>query len=317
MRFIPCSTTSMPTFDVIIPAYNAAHFLPSALDSVIAQTYTDWRILLVDDGSKDNTPELIAGYKEQLGDKLVYIRQANAGLPAARNAAIRHGASEFIALLDADDIWLPRRLESTLQRFRESPGAGLAYGFVSRIDATGKLLDTFDRRSTHAEGRIARYIYMRSLDLPCPTLTYRRSCLDQVGLFDETLRASEDRDLCIRVAAVSEVVLVQEVIALYRLSAQSMSTDLNRMLTAQRRVISKHYGLSGCGWRARQVALSRMYRQLAEGLSHKGQRGAALVHALRALAMYPFQLQTLRITASMLLRWAGWKANTASRLAPQ
>ena len=83
----------------------------------MAQTFEDWRILLVDDGSTDETSTIIAPYRQRLGEKLLYLPKANGGLPAARNTAIRHSTAEFLALLDADDIWLPNRLEESLKVF--------------------------------------------------------------------------------------------------------------------------------------------------------------------------------------------------------
>jgi len=85
----------MPKVDVIIPAYNAAKYLPTAIESVVAQTFEDWRILLVDDGSTDDTAAVVSPYLERLGPKLKYIRQENKGLPAARNAAIANSDAEF------------------------------------------------------------------------------------------------------------------------------------------------------------------------------------------------------------------------------
>lgn len=295
----------MATFDVVVPAYNTARFLPQALDSVIAQTYTDWRILLIDDGSTDDTPELIKPYQAQLGDKLLYIRQTNAGLPAARNTAIRHAKAEFLALLDADDVWLPNRLQATLDRARAKPQAGLFYGFVSRIDQHGRLIDTFDQPNRHGEGSVAPHLYMRTLDMPCPTVSFRRSALEKAGLFDESLRASEDRDLWIRIALHYEVALVPEIIALYRLSPQSMSTDVDRMTTSQRTLIAKHYGKAGCGWRARRVSLSWVHRQRAEALAAQGKLQAAVGDVLKAVAYFPFQWHTLRVASSLLLRYFG------------
>ena len=292
----------MPTVDVIVPAYNAAQFLPAALDSVIAQTFADWRILLIDDGSQDDTPEIGRRYADRLGDRFCYLRQANAGLPAARNTAIRHATADLMALLDADDVWLPRRLELSVAAFAGRPHVGLAYGFVSRIDAGGRVLDTFARRPRHAEGRIAPYIYMRAMDLPCPTITFRREAAQRAGMFDETMRASEDRDLWIRIALLYEVALVPEVIAFYRVSPQTMSTDPNRMFQAQMRVLDKHYGAPGCGWRARKVGLGWSYRQRAEALAQRGQPWAALRSALKALAACPFDLHNLRTAASLALR---------------
>lgn len=295
----------MSTVDVIIPAYNAVRFLPAALDSVISQTFEDWRILLVDDGSKDNIAEIVAPYQERLGPKLKFIRQENAGLPAARNAAIRNSDAEFLALLDADDVWLPWRLEESLKSFANRPEVGLSYGFNARIDAQGKVIDTFDRRNRHAEGRVAPYIYMRTLDLNCPTITFRRHCIEDVGYFDETLRATEDRDLWVRIALKYDVALVPRVIAHYRTSPQAMTTDTERMLQAQLRFVEKHYGAPGCGARARRVALSWMYRQRAEALVRKNDVRPALDSALKAFILYPFQLKNARTAASILLRYAG------------
>lgn len=292
----------MPTFDIIIPAYNAAQYLSIAIESVVAQTFEDWRILLVDDGSTDNTSEIVASFAQQLGPKLQYIRQRNSGLPAARNTAIRHSSAEFLALLDADDVWLPCRLSESLNCFRDCPQVGLAYGYVQRIDAQGAVLDTFADRQQHGEGQIAPYIYMRMVDLPCPTITFRKKCVDEVGLFDESLRATEDRDLWLRIALRYEVALAPHIIALYRTSPASMTTDPDRMLKAQLQFIEKHYGAPGCGRLARRFALARIYKQRAEALGIRRQRWAALKSSLRALAFYPFDLRNARTAGSMLLR---------------
>src|ERR1700676_1975812 len=107
----------MPTVDVIMPAHNAAKYLRTAIESVVAQTFDDWRIILVDDGSTDETPEIARLFVERLGAKLKYIRQKNKGPAAARNAAIRNSSAEFLALLDADDIWLHFRLSESLSVF--------------------------------------------------------------------------------------------------------------------------------------------------------------------------------------------------------
>jgi glycosyltransferase involved in cell wall biosynthesis len=297
----------MPKVDVIIPAYNAAKYLPGAIESVVAQTFDAWRILLIDDGSTDNTAEVVAPYREQLGEKLKYIYQPNAGLPAARNTAIRNSSAELLALLDADDLWLPSRLAETVKCFEGCPRVGLAYGLISRIDADGKLLDTFGGNLTHAEGQIAPYIYTREVQLPCPTMTFRRSCVDEVGLFDETMRATEDRDMWLRIALRYEVALAPKVIALYRMSQGSMSADLDRMEAAQTRFVEKHYGAPGCGWVARRVALARIYRNKAEALAARGDRTAAWRDVLRASITCPWDLDNVKTAGSFLLRGAGVK----------
>lgn len=292
----------MATVDIIIPAYNAEAFLAAAIDSVVAQTFPDWRILLVDDGSKDSTPEIAARYAAHLGARLLIIRQPNAGLPAARNTALRHATAELVALLDADDIWLPRRLELSVAAFRNRPEVGLAYGFNARIDPDGRVLDTFAQRKPHAEGHVARYIYMRELDLPCPTVTFRRQAAEEAGLFDETLNASEDRDLWVRIALRYQVALVPEVIAHYRVSPQAMTTDPERMFRAQERFIEKHHGQPGLDHKARNVAYGWIYRQRAEALALKKQPRAALGSALHALSSNPSDARNVRTALSLLLR---------------
>ena len=297
----------MPKVDVIIPAYNAAKYLPAAIESVVAQTFDDWRILLIDDGSTDNTAEVVAPYLKQLGEKLQYIYQPNAGLPAARNAAIRNSSAELLALLDADDLWLPCRLAESVKCFDGRPRVGLAYGLISRIDVDGKVLDTFGGNLTHAEGQIAPYIYTREVQLPCPTMTFRRSCVDEVGLFDETMRATEDRDMWLRIALRHDVALAPKVIALYRMSQGSMSADLDRMEAAQTRFVEKHYGAPGCGWVARRVALARICRDKAAALAARGDRAAALKDLLRASITCPWDPDNFRTAGSFLLRGAGFK----------
>jgi glycosyltransferase involved in cell wall biosynthesis len=291
----------MPKVDVIIPAYNAARYLAAALASVEAQTFADWHIVLIDDGSTDNTAEVAAPFRERLGQKLTYIKQENQGLPAARNAAIRNSSAEYLALLDSDDIWLPCRLADSLRYLESHPSVGVSHSSVAFVDETGKILKTFDTPQKHGEGMIAPYIYMRKVQLPCPTVTFRRSCIEKVGLFDETMRATEDRDLWFRIALHFEVGFIPKVLAHYRISTTSMSSDPNRMLQAQLRFIEKHYGSPGCGVLVRRIALSHCYIQYAEALNLRGEHRNALKSAAQSLCFYPFDLTNMRSAVSILL----------------
>jgi glycosyltransferase involved in cell wall biosynthesis len=289
------------TVDVIIPAFNAATYLPSALESVYSQTFSDWHIVLVDDGSTDNTTEVVAPFLSRFGSRITFIRQTNRGLPAARNVAIRASTSEFIALLDADDAWLPCRLTESILTMSEHPQAGLAYGLITIMDPEGNLSRTWEGNRKYAEGRIAPQIYMRKVELPCPTITFRRRCLEEVGLFDEAMRSTEDRDLWLRIALRYEVAFVPKVLAYYRISANSMSANSQRMLEAQLQFLRKHYTAEGCGLRARQIAMARAYKQRAEAYGQQENLSAAVITALRAVVIYPFDLDNLRTAVSLLL----------------
>lgn len=294
----------MATVDVIIPAFNAAKYLPTAIESVISQTFGDWQILLVDDGSTDNTAEVVAPFLNRVGSRIKYIHQNNRGLPAARNTAIRASTSEFLALLDADDVWLPCRLEESLKALADRPQAGLAYGLTRAMDPEGRPYGSiWAGNSIGREGKIATHIYTRKIELPCPTITFRRRCIDDVGIFDETMSATEDRDLWLRIALRYEVAFVPKLLAYYRLSPNSMSADPQRMLQAQLQFIRKHYGSEGCGPRSRRIALARVYKQRAEVLKNRGRSWDALSSALQAVTFYPLDMDNLRTASSLLLNW--------------
>jgi glycosyltransferase involved in cell wall biosynthesis len=300
----PCGKiVSMATVDVIIPTFNSAKYLPFAIESVMSQTFDDWRILLVDDGSTDTTMEAITPFLNQLGPKLKFIKQTNSGPAAARNNAIRNSSAEFLALLDADDVWLPSRLSESLRCFADRPRVGLVYGQVTGIDPEGVLGGTFKGNPRNPEGLIAPHIYMRKVELPCPTIMFRKKCIDEVGSFDEAIRGTEDRDLWLRIALRYEVAFVPKVIAYYRVSPNSISANPQGMLRAQMQFISKNYGSEGCGWRTRRIALARAYKQYAEALSVKKQPWPALVSSLRAVALYPLDIDNPRTAGSLLLKW--------------
>lgn len=112
-----------PRVSVVIPAFNQARFLPAAIESVLSQTYRDREVLVVDDGSTDETPEVIGRY----GGAVRGIHQANTGLAAARNAGTRHAVGEFIALLASDDVWMPGFLEHMMSVAARHPDAGLVH----------------------------------------------------------------------------------------------------------------------------------------------------------------------------------------------
>src|SRR5277367_6547413 len=117
----------MPRVSIITPAYNAAQYLSAAIDSVVAQTYTDWELIIIDDGSTDETRALVHSYLPSLSESLRYLYQSNRGQTAARNTGIKLARGEFIATLDADDLWLPTRLARGLAVMDRSPCVGLVH----------------------------------------------------------------------------------------------------------------------------------------------------------------------------------------------
>ncbi len=292
----------MSKFDVLIPAFNAAQFLPGAIESVMAQIEQDWHIIVVDDGSSDETPAAAAPYLDRLGSRMTYLRQNNSGPSAARNRGIRASDSPFIAFLDADDLWLPDRLARALPLLERDAETGLTYSGISRFREPGKIVDTFHGNTGKAEGYVAEQIYTRGIELPCSSVTIRRAALETAGMFDETMHATEDRDLWLRIAQRYRIAFVPEVLVLYRMSENSQSSDPSRMLRTQTQFIRKHYGEPGCGWKARQAALARAYKQQAESFADRREFSMSLRHAVHATVLAPWAIGNLRTAASIALR---------------
>jgi glycosyltransferase involved in cell wall biosynthesis len=279
-----------PRISVIVPAYNAALYLSHAIDSVLAQTYLNWEIVIVDDGSADNTCAVVDSYRPKLQDRLRYIHQPNRGVSAARNAGIRAARGEFIALLDADDVWLPRRLERGVKAMDADPDTGLVHARVARIDTQGSVTGQLKVEPKYLSGRIARHIYTRHAHLICTTVMFRKNCLETAGWFDETMHVTEDRDLWFRIALRYKVAYIDEVSAYYRLSPSSTTANLERLLKGQLYFVAKHHK-SGAASRLEQLqALGNIYRELGDSLFRGGAVTKAIGSYLRAVGYNPLSV---------------------------
>lgn len=291
----------MPRVSVIIPAYNAAAYLSYAIDSVLAQTYPDWEIILVNDGSTDSTGEVVNSYLPRLRDQLQYIAQPNRGLPAARNAGIRAARGEFIALLDADDVWLPHRLERSVRTMEAESDAGLVHAKVLRINTQGTIIGQLQVETRYMSGKIAHDIYTRRAHIVCPTVMFRKSCLETAGWFDEAMQATEDRDLWYRIALRHRVVFIDEVLAHYRISPASMTSNLDRLLKGQLYFVAKHYQ-SGAATRREQLeALGNIYRELGDSLFRGGAVTKSIGSYLRAVGYNPLNMPNVYMLVRAIL----------------
>jgi len=228
----------MSRVSVIIPCYNHAHYLPDALNSVLAQTYTDWEAIIVDDGSTDNTRAVAAQF---IDPRIHYLHQENQGLSAARNAGIRAAQGEFIALLDADDMWEPTFLEKMVTVLQAEPTASAAYCGFRYMNANAKLLNQSVMKVVPPEAFRDELLHHGSWLNPCSVIVHA-SAYREVGPFDETLRACEDLDIWLRLSEQHRFIGVPEVLVRYRRTGNNMSDDVERMSKAKRQVFEKHIG---------------------------------------------------------------------------
>jgi len=207
----------MPRVSVIIPCYNYAHYLAEAIDSALAQSHSDVEIVVLDDGSTDDTAAVAARY----GASVRYVRQDNRGLPAARNAGVAASTGPLLAFLDADDVWLPDKLAKQLDELTHTPVPGLISGAMEACDAAGRPLGI--RKPALEPGRTYPEIVIRGT-APPSTFLVPRTIFERVGGFDETMPTMEDLDLCLRIAKQHQIRHVTDVVGLYRDHGAGLST---------------------------------------------------------------------------------------------
>jgi glycosyltransferase involved in cell wall biosynthesis len=213
----------MPEVTVIIPTYNRARYIGSTIETVQQQTFADWELFIVDDGSTDNTAEVVAGY---LGDKRIhYIKQQNNERAVTRNKGIEESSSPYIAFLDADDLWHPEKLAKQLQAIKAQPDAGLCYTLTDDIDPDGKRLHKTGRSHPYS-GRVFDQL-LRSNFIRISSVLVGRASLERVGSFDTdvALLGGEDWDLWLRIARQYSVCLVREELNFYRVHPENTSPD--------------------------------------------------------------------------------------------
>lgn len=229
---LPLNPQHAPLVSVIIPAYNAAAFIAQTLQSVLTQTYTSIEVLVVDDGSTDATADIVGQIAS--GDRRVrLIQQQNSGVAAARNLAIEQAAGEFIAPIDADDIWYPQHLEYQVGRMTTAPASvGVIYSWSLDINASGTPTGGFC--ASKVAGNVYRTLVCHNFIGNASATLIRRSCLEQVGGYSNRLRqlqaqGCEDWDLYLRLAERFEFQPVLAFSVGYRKISSSMSRSYEAM----------------------------------------------------------------------------------------
>jgi hypothetical protein len=214
----------MVAVSVIIPTYNAGRFVCQAVDSVLAQTYRDYEIIVVDDGSTDDTRERLAPY----GNQIRYVQTNNLERSAARNTGIRQARGELIAFLDADDIWLPEKLARQIAFWERNADLGLVYSWAQCIYEDARLPRLL---GTDFADNVSLDVFPGLLlgkFVPTLTVVARAQCLHEVGLFDEQIVIAEDWDLWLRLALKYRFGCVPEILAYYRLNGAFLPAKVAR-----------------------------------------------------------------------------------------
>jgi cellulose synthase/poly-beta-1,6-N-acetylglucosamine synthase-like glycosyltransferase len=205
---------------IIIPSYNMSDFVPDAVHSVLAQTYSKLEVHVVDDGSTDNTRNVMAQFNND--DRVIYHYRPNGGVSSARNFGIRAAQGEFIALCDADDLWETHKLEMQLQCFKRQPETGLVYSGVTWVDKKNRAIEAPWNPAFYS-GNVSDKLLQVNF-VSCSSVLVRKSCFDEVGYFDTSLRTCEDFDLWLRISVKYEFGKVDKPLCRYRVWAGQVSS---------------------------------------------------------------------------------------------
>ncbi len=227
----------MPIVSVIIPTYNRSNLLDRAIRSVLAQSFTDFELIVVDDASTDDTQSLVGAVNYS---RIKIIRhERNKGAPAARNTGIKVSQGEYIGFLDDDDEWLPKKLEKQLEAFQSSfDDVSLVYtGFYF---ASGKNGSRLAQITPTLKGDI--YLDLLRRNIPAGnTSLIRKHCFAKCGLFDETLPSCQDWDMWIRISKFYKFDFVAEALSNVYVHGRQISTNLNAKIIARQMLIRKYH----------------------------------------------------------------------------
>lgn len=301
-----------PNVSVVIPAYNAMKFLPQTVESALHQTYTDFEILIINDGSSD---DIVSWATQLTTPKVKLITQENQGQAGARNTGIRLSQGQYIAFLDADDVWEPTKLEKQVAAFLNNPELGLVDVWVMTVDEQGKLLSRIE--VFYDEGSVWHQMLEENLVMCGSSPMVRRDCFETVGLFDLDIQGPEDWHMWTRIAAHYPLKVIKEHLVHYRQHSSSTTRNLELMHSNIVKAIESLYKPvpSQLQWKKRR-AYSRAYLYLA-ALAEKSNHHSQVMHFLwRAFSTYPQFCLTkdkLRLITKTLIR-IGLSTQPASKL---
>jgi len=234
---------------VIIPVYKAEKYIAATVQSVLVQTYKDFELLIIDDGSPDRSMEICQQFTDF---RIKIVRQANRGLPGARNTGIRHAQGEYLAFLDADDLWLPEKLEKHIAHLENYPTVGISFSCSAFINEVGQPLGIY-QIPTKLKGITPPYVLCRNPVGNGSTAVIRKEVFEAIKFpddlhgivedfyFDERFRQSEDIELWIRISIKTDWQIegIPEALTLYRVNSGGLSANLLQQLDSWEKVIEK------------------------------------------------------------------------------
>ena len=301
---------SEPKISVVIPTYNSAKFVGASLESALQQSCDDYEIIVVDDGSTDNTASIVRAFPAPVR----YVAQTNQGPAAARNTGIREARGEYVCFLDADDSWKPNKLRTQLDFMDAHPHVGLVFADEEEFDEGGvhcaSLVSKSRFFSDISGSHIVDGAFHKLLEenfIPTSTVMIRRQCFERTGLFDVGLKGPEDRDLWSRIAVSFPVAYIPLVLGRKRVVPGSVSHNVETTLRSRIILWTKaHKCFPELAPRRRvNPLLAATHGQLAFVLLDRDQLREARSHAARSIMLSRKPYEWMLAVGAIVFSFAG------------
>ena len=286
---------------IVITCYNYANYVADAIFSALGQTYENFEIIIVNDGSTDNSEEVISRFLDD--PRIKYIKQKNAGQANAKNTGIRNAKGDFMAFLDADDMWEPDKLEKQVRLFN-NPNVGVVYSRARYIDGNGNPLD-FKLQNKYLRprsGKVTEWLIFDNF-VPFSSSVVRRECFEKVGLFDESLKMGIDWDLWLRISVHYEFDYVDEPLLLYRMGhVGQMSRNGEMRQRCSDKIMEKFLGEHSGVVDSRVLKAAMYYTYWSRGYHWQFEdKEKSLKYYLRAIRCNPCRMAAYKGIIKMLL----------------
>ncbi|MEH2192054.1 MAG: glycosyltransferase [Nostoc sp.] len=296
------SSSKSPKISVIIPAYNSEKTIGYTIQSVLNQTFSNLELIIINDGSEDSTLKVIT----QIPDSRIQVFSfPNAGGNVSRNRGLRRAVGEFVSFLDADDLWTRDKLQSQLKALQENITAKVAYSWTDYIDENGEFV--LSGKRVNIKGNVYENLLLNNfLENGSNPLIYRKALIT-LGGFDESLNAAQDWDMWLRLASKFDFICVPSVQILYRISSNSVSSNLIRQekycLQVLKRAYKEKPSTLKNSW---NISLANLYKYLTcKALQKPLNRQKGLASAIFLWNYFlndPSRLKNINFTSKLLLK---------------
>ena len=303
-----------PLISVVVPTYNRADLLEEAIQSVLQQEYANWELLVVDDGSTDDTGEVLDRYGSE--DRIRTFRQPNSGQAVARNQGIRNARGEFVAFLDSDNRWLPHKLRAQAEYLAEHDEIDVLYGDIETIDMSGNLVAGLSSRERFS-GEVWRELLVDNF-VNFNTSVVRTAKLREVGGLDETVRRADDYDLWLRLSTRARFQYLPGVVAQYRVAGARISDNVAGRFESNMAAVERFLADNPGRMAASEIKAlrARIHQRFARAFAGQGKTVQAWRMTLLALKNAPTSASAWRTLAAVALAPVRRSSSSRSQPAP-